>query len=255
MTGHPSTTLSTFRSALLDGAAPVPDNVQDGAGAPAGRRYDVYRNNVSVALRDALRASFPVLVKLIGDQNFDMLAGLFLRSHPPSSPLMMFYGGQMPDFLDGFAPLAHIGYLPDVARLEIAIRESYHAADSTAMNPGRFAEVPAEALNDATLLLAPHLRVIPSEWPLHDIWRFNMVSGAEKPRNIAQSVLILRREFDPEPHAITAADTAWLSITAKGGSMGDAQDAAAAVSPDYDLGPLLTLLIQNNALTDLTTKD
>jgi hypothetical protein len=165
---------------------------------------------------------------------------------------MMHYGAEMPAFLEDFAPLHHIGYLADVARLEIAMRRSYHAADSTPLAAERLGAMPPEALMDATLTLAPAVGLVRSAWPLFDIWRFNAVDGAPKPRAIAQSVLITRAEFDPELHPLDAAQAAWIGAIQTGETLARAQDAGLAQSPDFDLLPVLTLLLQHGALTHLT---
>ena len=240
-----------FRAAIFDAAQPVPDGLLDGLGQPAGRRFNVYRNNVAVSLTEAMHTAFPVITKLLGPSNMDGLAGLFLRAHPPASPLMMHYGQPMPQFLADFAPLQHLGYLPDVARLELALRASYHAADTPAFDPAELGQVTPEVLMQSRLRLAPSLRLLQSPWPLHDLWAFNTQSGAEKPRAIAQDVLITRPEFDPAPHALTKAQGAWIAAILADQTIGTAQEAAQALAPDFDLTPLLTLLISNNALAAL----
>lgn len=242
---------SQFRAALLDPEAAVPTGLVDGEGQPAARRFDVYRNNVTVALVDALRTAFPVLAKLLGSQNFDALALRFARAHPPDSPLMMHYGGAMPHFLEGFGPLAHIPYLPDVARLELALRRSYHAADPPAFDPARLAAMPPEALMGATLTLAAPVQCIPSRWPLVDIWRYNTEEGAEKPRAIAQAALVLRAEFDPSVHALSPAQSAWINAVLEQKTLGIAQDIACAIAADFDLAGLLGLLLGHTAIADL----
>lgn len=248
-----SPTQSEFRAALLDPDQPAPAGLTDGAGAPTTKRFDVYRNNVTVALIEALRTAFPVLRKLLGDANFDQIARLYARAHPPRSPLMMHYGQDMPAFLEGFAPLQHLGYLPDVARLELALRRSYHAADAVPLAAVALAACPPDALMSSTLTLAPAVEFLHSPWPIHDIWVYNTTENAPKPQAGAQAALITRRGFDPVPHAINPADAAWMSAVAGGSSLSEAHDAAIAANPDFDLTPLLTLLLQQGALTSLST--
>ena len=96
----------SFSQALLAPDLPVPDGLTDGQGAPAGKRFAVYRNNVTVSLIDAPEAGFPVVVKLIGAENFRNIAREYLRKEPPVSPLIMLYGAGFPAFLASFRPLA-----------------------------------------------------------------------------------------------------------------------------------------------------
>ncbi|MEM9499427.1 MAG: DNA-binding domain-containing protein [Pseudomonadota bacterium] len=248
-------TQTDFRAALMDATRPVPPGLTDGAGHPAGRRFAVYRNNVAVSLTDALQEGFPAIRKLIGDENFHNVAGVFLRRHPPDSPLLMFYGQQFATFLAGFPPLAHLPYLADVARLEQAMREVYHAADATAIDPGALGALPPESLAEARFTLAPSVRVLRSDWPVHAIWAYNCVPNSPKPEPRAQDVLITRPEFDPVPVPIAPGDTAFISALMEGSTLGVAAEAGAASRPDFDLSHALGLLLSGGALTSLKTGD
>jgi len=72
-----------FVQALLDPIHPTPEGLTDGGTHSAGQRFDVYRNNIVASLTEAMRIGFPVVTKLIGAQNMAVLAGAFLRAHPP----------------------------------------------------------------------------------------------------------------------------------------------------------------------------
>lgn len=246
---------SEFRAALLDASIPVPDGLKDGQGRPAGNRFGVYRNNVVVALTDALATGFPTIAKLLGSQNFNNIAGLYLRQNPPQSPLMMHYGAPFPQFLADFPPLAHLPYLKDVARLELALRHSYHAADSTPADATILQSLDEDALMASTMALAPSVRLIRSQFPHVAIWEFNMIDGAPKPAAVAQDALILRPEFDPTPHALPQGGAEFVETLGAGHSFGDAMTAATTLTQDFDLGATLGLLFGNGAITQINTKD
>jgi len=246
---------TTFRAALLDPAAPVPQGLTDGASGPAGKRYAVYRNNVTSSLIEAMKTAFPLVGKLIGAQNFAQLARLFVRQHPPSSPLMMFYGIEFPEFLETFTPLSHIAYLPDAARLDLALRQSYHAADVAPFDPSGFEILSPEALLTATLTLAPATIILRSAWPLFDIWAYNQNRDVGKPRNAAQDILITRQTFDPAPHLLPTGAAQWLAELDAKATLGAAHDAATATAPDFDLSTSLGLALSTGAFATLNHKD
>lgn len=237
---------SAFRAALLAPDAPRPEGLTDGYGKPAGRRFDVYRNNVAVSLTEALETGFPVIRKLVGDANFKLLAGAFLRAHPPSSPVMMFYGSEMPNFLAVFEPTRTIGYLPDVSRLELALRESYHAADASVVDTGKLEEIDVTSV----LHFAPSVRVVRSEWPIHAIWRFNS-EGGPKPAMAAEDVAVLRADLDPEAVLLPPGGGAFLAALLDGATLGDALDSA---PEDFDLPRILAVLIGGKAITGIGGK-
>lgn len=244
-----SPTQTVFHRALLDGSAPIPDGLSDGQGRAAGRRFDVYRNNVAVSLTDALEVGFPAIRSLIGPENFKKVAGLYLRQHPPSTPMIMQYGTEFPDFLERFAPLSHLRYLGDVARLEQAQREAYHAADRAPVEADRLERLSPDLMAQARLELAPALRVLRSPWPVHGIWRYACDGGAPKPSAVAEDVLITRPEFDPVVQLLPPGGAVFVTALLSAQSLSDAVDAALGEAQDFDLAAMLSLLLTGRAIT------
>ena|SRR6056297_3509376 len=240
-----------FHDALLDSARPVPSGLHDGQNRPAGARFSVYRNNVATSLIEALQVSFPAVTKLIGPENFKNIAGLFWRQHPPASPMIMTYGAEFSGFLANFAPLRHLGYLPDVARLEQALRESYHAADSTPVDPVALSGLPDNELSTARITLAPTVRMVRSSWPVYAIWSYTLENGPPKPPDVAQDVLITRPFYDPKCHVLTAGGGAFISALTAGKNMGQAYDIAINISSAFDLSEVLTLLLDTASIIDV----
>jgi len=244
-----------FHTALRDPLAPIPEGLIDDANSPAGRRFDVYRNNVTTSLMDALADGFPVIKKLLGETNFRNLAREYQAAHPPRSPLMTHFGAEFPAFMRGHQGLSTLPYLGDVADLELALRHSYHAADSQPIDVGIFAALDEAALLSLTFEFAPSMRFIHSDWPVFGIWQFNTVENAPKPVAVSQSVLIVRQEFDPQPWEITNADVALLKSLANGETLETALAAAQSVDNTHDFGAILQKLLAGNAITRLETGD
>jgi hypothetical protein len=238
-----------FRKSLLDPTIPAPAGLLNPDGAQATKRFDVYRNNVAAGLSDALESAFPVIRKLVGDTFFRAMAGVYLRQHPPASPLMMFYGDKMPQFLRHFPPAKSLPYLPDMARLELSLRHAYHAADVPPINAVALGAVPPDQLMGAHVSLAPCMRLLVSHHPVYSIYRVNTHPDARKPVIQPETVLITRPVFDPVQHVISRASATFVAQLQTGASLGVAMSAS---GQDLDLGATLALLLGQNAITNIT---
>lgn len=238
---------SAFARALLDPDAALPDGVTDPQGRPSPRRFGVYRNNVTSGLIRVLEAAFPVIRKLVGDEFFAAMAVVFLRAHPPKTRLMMLYGAEFPAFLAQFPPVSHLGYLADIARLEQAIRESYHAADAPALPAEVLARMSEARLMNARLRLAPALGLVCSVWPIHMIWRANTGAGPA-PVAAAEDIVILRPAFDPVPHLLPLGGGAFIAALLAGKPLAAA---LAGVGKNFELTAVLGLLIQGQAIVGM----
>lgn len=236
---------SDFATALLDAGQNRPAGISDGHGGPANRRFDVYRNNVAVSLADALEASFPVIKSLVGDEFFRAMAGVALRRHPPQSPLMAEFGAEFPEFLSSFPPAASLPYLADVARLENALRKSYHASDAAAFRPANMQSLDPEAFGATCFALTPATQLIRSAHPVGSIWHANQPSAAALQQSGAQDVLIARIEYDPE--ILVLPQGAFEFLTALDG-VTPLTAALAAAGDGFDFPATLTLCLSHSLL-------
>jgi hypothetical protein len=235
---------AAFAAALLDPDAAVPGGLVDPYGRPSDKRFSVYRNNVASSLTRALEAAFPTVRKLVGDEFFAAMAGVFLRAHPPTSRMMMLYGEALPGWLETFPPVAQLGYLPDVARLDQAMRESYHAADSDPLPEAEFQRLVGSDIVRLRLKLAPSLRLVCSAWPVQSIWAATSEAGPT-PQPGAEAALVLRPQFDPRPHRISETDGAFVHALMEGKTLGQSLDTAGSA---VDLPAILSLLISGQAI-------
>ncbi len=234
----------SFSDALLDPSKTAPVGLVHPDGGPAGKRFDVYRNNVTSSLIEAMRTGFPVIEKLIGARNFGTLAVMYVRQHPPTSPVLMFYGDAFPTFLAAFEPLQHLMYLPDVARLELARRRAYHAADSNVMTPDDFATLGDAGLMALNITTTPATTIVASAYPIHDIWLRNSGLPDHPIGQGAQHVLLTRPDMDVQMVALTPALAAFFaSLTEM--AVGTAIETALAQTPDFPLSEAFAILMQS----------
>ena len=239
-----------FSQALLDPELPVPDGVIDPKGRPAGRRYNVYRNNVVVSLSEALAAAFPVVQKLVGEQFFTAMAGVFVRQHPPKTPLMIYYGDEFPDFLRTFPPVAQLPYLPDVAQLEYARRLTYHSADADPCPPDKLALLQTDGLENRQLTLHPSLHILRSEHPIFSIWRLNSTDDQTPVISTPEIVMISRPAAEVTMNRISDSAAAFIEALQRY-PLGEAADRTAADHPQFDITENLTAILQSGLLIDI----
>jgi len=244
-----------LRDAIVTPGMPTPPGLSDGHARPAGRRFSVYRNNVTVSLTDALRSGFPATVSLVGDEHFSLLAKAYAIENPPDSPILMQYGATFPAFLERCERLSHIGYLGDVARLEHALRQSYHAADSDAVPVRTMQDIPLNSLMNASVGISAATVLLRSAWPIHAIWAFALEPANPKPPAIPQNVLITRPEFDPMVTPLPAGGADFIDALSCGRTLARAHADAISTTPAFDLAATLGLLLNGGAITAINMKN
>ena len=238
-----------FASALRDKTSAVPDGLEAWNGPQPVRRFGVYRNNVFWGLVEALRSRFPVTGKIVGDEFFTVMADVFIRNHPPQSPLLLAYGDDLPDFAESFPPLAQLPYLPDVIRLEIARSHAYHAADRAPLDPSALSDLSPERLPELVFEPHPSSSVVRSSHPILTIWSMN--SGEMPPAPIepwiGQDALVVRPDMIVNVHRLPLGGAVFLGALRSGQPLGAAVEAALSDNPGFDITANLAGILQTGS--------
>ena len=237
--------LEEFASALLDPGRAAPEGLVGPDGEPSVRRFSVYRNNVFVGLIDALRASFPCVVRLVVDEFFAAMARVFAAARPPSSPVLLRYGAEFPDFIASFPPAGSLPYLADVARIERAATEAYHEREAAPLTPCALARVPPDRAPMMRFRLHPSVRLVRSPFPAFTIWRMNAADGTPAPVDLsqAQDTMVLRPEAEVDVRQVLPASHDFVAALGQGLTLSQAMEVALTADPHFDLSENLRELI------------
>ncbi|WP_455928260.1 HvfC/BufC N-terminal domain-containing protein [Pseudomonas capeferrum] len=247
-----------FASALLSADETCPPGVFSRNGADPASRFTVYRNNVHSSLINALAAGYPVTLQLVGDEFFRAMAGVYVQEFPPTSPLINEYGGDLADFIQGFAPAASVPYLADVARLERLRVRAYHAADATPLDQQEvIATLQQQSdLSDLRLQLHPSLATLNSAYAVVALWAAHQTDESLSTLDPfhAQSALVLRNGLDVQVFRIDSGSAAFINSLNNGWPLGMAMAYALDAAAEFDLHSCLALLIGHGAITHLHTE-
>lgn len=227
-----------FGTAVLMRDGGMPAGLVGPDGLPSPRRFAVYRNNVLAGLANGLGEAYPVVRRLVGEEFFRAMAVEFAAASPPRGPLMYDYGGGFAEFIDRFPPAAAVPYLADVARLERAWAEAYHAAEERSIDARTLQAIGAEEITAARLVLHGSLRVVVSDFPIVSIWQANMGEGEPGATALAQqgeTALIARPSTEVELRRLAAGPAQFVLALANGCALGVAVERALTTDPRFDI--------------------
>lgn len=236
-----------FARAILDPHTPIPPGLVGPDGQPSAKRFAVYRNNVVVGLIETLKAAYPVVRRLVGEEFFIAMARLYVMEQPPASPIMLDYGVGFSDFIAHFEPAGVLAYLPDVARLERAWVEAYHAPEASSLPASALAHVPPGDVPAVRLAFHPSVRVIRSVFPVVDIWQANVESGHSETIDLdagGEDALVARPEAEVEIRRLPPGAALFIEALRAGLPIIEAMERALSVNPGFNLASALRGLIE-----------
>lgn len=158
---HPDTSEEAAQTAPALALLPLEDarRVARGRGELSGlERIDIYREMYLLRMYDALVADYPALLTLFGEKRFRAFVRDYVAVHPSRSYTLNRLGDHVPGFLATWAPKGLKRLSSEVARISLALTETFDAEDRAGERPG------LDGLSEEALLafrfgVSPALRV------------------------------------------------------------------------------------------------
>ena len=142
-------------------------------------------------------------------------------------------------------------WLADVARIERAWLDAYHAADAEPLAPQALASIPPERLADTVLTPHPATRIVRSRFPAVTIFAANRSDGpvgrieATEP----EDALVTRPGLEVIVRRLPPGGAVFLTRLIAGEPLGAAAAAALADSPAFDLSANIAGMLEAGAFT------
>ena len=165
--------------------------------------------------------------------------------------ILLDYGAGFAEHIQGFEPARELPYLADVARIERAWLEAYHAAEAVPLDASNFAGLDPDLLPQLRLQLHPSLHVVRSKFPVLSIWRMNVPGGVPAPIDLeagGEDALIVRPVPEVEVRSLPVAGADFSAALQSGVPVLEAATAAWAADARFDLAANLSGLIGCGAI-------
>jgi hypothetical protein len=228
---------SAFAPGLTDPAIAAPRDLVATPGKRVVKRYNVYRNNVTVSLIDALAAIYPAIQRITGVDFFRAMARFHVRATPPASPLLFEYGRDFPSFIESYEYACEMPWLADTARIERAWLDAYHAADLPVLATEALGDIEPAALAGVRFKPHPAARIVRSTYPAVAIFAMNRTEGPVSPlhSNEPEDALVTRPEQEVIVSRLPPGGATFLTALLASASLGEAIAAAFEETASFDL--------------------
>ncbi len=206
------------------------------------RGLAAYRSHAAGQAERSLQAVYPVLQRLLGEEDFGALARWFWRVAPPTRGDLACWGEALAQQLHEQPELvADQPWLVDIARTEWALHRAATAPDAL---PDRstFALLASTDPERLQLILAPGCCCLPSVWPvvslIHGTVRETPSLGA------GETAVVWRAGWRPEVRAACPGEASFVQALQQGHSLA----AGLSAAPDLDFSAWLAPAVHEGLL-------
>jgi hypothetical protein len=204
------------------------------------RGWSAYRANASALAERALSAAYPVLVQMLGTENFTPMARHYWQQSPPRYGDISRWGDGLADFIEAALQLMEEPFLADVARVEWAL---HRAASSADVEPDArsFELIASLGPERTTLRMGTGLAFVASPWPVASLVNSHLSgnppiedAAIRCARRQGEHAVVWREGYRPRVRAMDTGEHALMAALLAGASLEAALGNALSVSPEFN---------------------
>ncbi len=204
-------------------------------GAPGVERLAVYAGGYLARVEEALAEAYPAVRQVLGPSVFTELAQAYAAQVPSHDYNLSLIGRHLSVFFATWSRTCELPFLPDLARLEWAVSEAFHAFEELPLAIETLAGQPVEAWDHLRLVFQPSVQCVTSAWPILDIWEARTrpvetvrIALVDRP----QQVLVARRGLQVVCAPLTPRQAQFLTLLLAGQPLGAACERLAQSAED-----------------------
>jgi hypothetical protein len=180
-------------------------------------RLDIYANMHFYRLLDILREDFPATLDVLGDDAFHNLITGYLLEYPPTEPSVQHCGRYLAGYLRGHPLASTKPWLVDLASLERAHLDVFHAADASPLDGVTMKKIAPERWPRLKLRLVPAAKVLALDWNVTKVLdAIAAKQNCHRPERGKFFVLVFRFGFDVSRRVLDHDETRALTAAANG---------------------------------------
>ena len=208
-----------FQNHLLRGDQAVQAHVLGSARVPVATRLGIYAGAYRSRLADALAANYPALAKLLGENDFAILAMDYVQAHDSPFFSIRYYGDRLPQFLAAREDYTAAPVLAELARWEWSMTCVFDAADAAALAPEELSRLSPAQWAQLRFSWHPSVHRLDLTWNVPQLWQA-LSDDAERPAATLNSAsvpwLLWRQELSTYFRSLAGAEAAALDAARSG---------------------------------------
>lgn len=187
-----------FQAYLLEQSPLFETKIQQKNLQDAQKRLSIYSHAYVSRLVESLSKDFPGVLSLLGDEDFEDIAGQYVQQYPSQFRSIRWFGHEFSTFLTQHEWYAQAPVVGEMARFEWLLTELFDAADhATLMTLDDLTAIAAENWATMTFNFIAAWRQMELQWNTVDLWRVHEEENSLQPTLLENvtTYLMWRHEY------------------------------------------------------------